>query len=392
MRPLRFIITGSLLIFAASCFFSIAVNSLALGLLALSWAGQMIVERRWSVAATPYDWFFLAYVIAELVSTALSVNRPQSMLFAKRLLLIGIVYGITTHVVTTRDLRTFLVVLLGSATVVALIGLGKLLVEDVVRLGIFQFYMTTSELMMITLLMVLPFAIFPGTPRKVRIASLLALFPLAIALYATVTRGAYLAVIAGALVIAVVRNRWILVPLAALVLMVILFAPPYVQQRLDSIIDPSHPENATRVALWQTGWTIFTHYPVFGVGDIDLRELYDQYTTVENPEHHGHLHNVPLQILVTLGAVGFVALYALFVKIGITEWRTYRRVREDWFRGSIALGALGVFAGFHVMGLTEWSFGDQEVVILFWITVALSLAAGRSSGDDRSMTGDALRA
>ena len=117
-----------------------------------------------------------------------------------------------------------------------------------------------------------------------------------------------------------------------------------------------------------------------GVGDIDLRELYDQYTTVRNPEHHGHLHNVPLQVLVTLGAVGFIALYALFVRIGITEWKIYREARSDWFRGSIALGALGVFVGFHVMGLTEWSFGDQEVVILFWISVALSLVAGRLSG------------
>jgi O-antigen ligase len=313
------------------------------------------------------------------------------MLFSKRLLLIGIVYGITTHVATTRDLRNFLVVLLGSATIVALIGLGKLLVENVVRLGIFQFYMTTSELMMITLLMVLPFAIFPGTPRKVRIASILALIPLAIALYATVTRGAYLAVVAGALFIGIVRNRWILVPLVVLILLIILFAPPYVQQRLNSIVDPSHPENATRIALWTTGWTIFQHYPVFGVGDIDLRELYDQYTTVENPEHHGHLHNVPLQILVTLGSVGFIALYALFVKIGVTEWRIYRNVRGDWFRGSIALGALGVFVGFHVMGLTEWSFGDQEVVILFWITVALSLVAGRSFDADAPMNKSSVR-
>jgi O-antigen ligase len=86
---------------------------------------------------------------------------------------------------------------------------------------------------------------------------------------------------------------------------------------------------------------------------------------------------VPLQILVTLGSVGFVALYALFVRIAITEWKIYRRVRNDWFRGSVALGALGVFVGFHVMGLTEWSFGDQEIVILFWITVGLALVVGR---------------
>lgn len=383
MTVLRPLITGSLLIFAASCFFSIAVNSLALGLLALAWAGQMVVERRWTVERTPYDWFFLAYVAAELVATAFSVNRPQSLLFSKRLLLIGIVYGIVTHVTTVRDLRIFLGVLLGSATAVALVGIGKLLLappEDVVRLGIFQFYMTTSELMMMTLLMVLPFVVYPGTPRPVRFGALAALIPLGVALYATVTRGAYLAAAAGVLFIALVRNRLLVLPLLAVVLLMVFFAPPYVEARLQSILDPAHPENATRIALWQTGWTIFTHHPVVGVGDIDLRETYDRYATVENPEHHGHLHNVPLQILVTLGAVGFLALYALFVKIAVTGWSVYREVRNDWFRGSVALGSLAVFVGFHVMGLTEWSFGDQEVVIVFWISVALTLVAGRTGG------------
>lgn len=380
MPAFRYVITGLLLLFAASCFFSIAVNSLALGLLALTWIAQMIAERRWIMQSTPYDLFFLAYAAAEILSTLLSVNRPQSFLFSKRLLLIGIVYALVTHLSQTRDIRRFVLVLLASATIVAAIGVAKLLLadpEDVVRLGIFQFYMTTSELMMIALLMVLPFVISPGTPRGVRIAGLLALIPLGVALYATVTRGAYLAAATGALFIAVLRNKKMLIPLAAVVILVVLFAPPYVAQRLQSIVDPGHPENASRLALWETGWTIFTHYPVFGVGDIDLRELYDRYAVVENPEHHGHLHNVPLQILVTLGIAGFAALYALFVRIAITEWKIYHRVKNDWFRGSVALGALGVFVGFHVMGLTEWSFGDQEIVILFWITVGLSLAAGR---------------
>jgi O-antigen ligase len=387
MRAFRYLITGSLLIFAASCFFSIAVNSLSLGLLALSWAGLMIAGRRWLAAPTPYDWFFLAYITAELIATAFSVNRPQSMLFSKRLLLIGIVYAIVANVTTAKDLRLFLLVLTGSATIVALIGIGKMLTEITVRLSIFQFYMTTSELMMISILLVLPFAIFPGTPRRVRLLSLAALVPLGIALYATVTRGAYLAVIAGALFMAIVRNRWLLVPLTLTVVLIILLAPPYVQQRLASIVDPAHPENATRIALWEAGWIIFKHYPVVGVGDIDLRELFDQYATVEDPAHHGHLHNVPLQVLVTLGAVGFIALYALFVKIAIAEWKTYVAVRSDWFRGSVALGALGVFVGFHVMGLTEWSFGDQEVVILFWISVALSLVAGRLAAPATGLEG-----
>jgi O-antigen ligase len=86
---------------------------------------------------------------------------------------------------------------------------------------------------------------------------------------------------------------------------------------------------------------------------------------------------MPLQFLVTLGLVGFVAVVAMFVKIFVIEWRIYRKVRTDWFRGSVSLGALAVFVGFQMNGLTEWTFGDQEVVILFWITLGIALAVGR---------------
>jgi hypothetical protein len=72
-----------------------------------------------------------------------------------------------------------------------------------------------------------------------------------------------------------------------------------------------------------------------------------------------------------------VALYALFAKIAVTEWRIYARLKEEWFRGSVVLGALAVFVGFHVAGLTEWSFGDQEIVLLFWVTVGMALGIDR---------------
>jgi putative inorganic carbon (hco3(-)) transporter len=384
MRITRRIMDGAMLLFLASCYFSIAVNSLSLGLMAICWLVLMILERRWSVTSTPYDWFFLAWILSEYLSTAFSENVPQSLLFSKRLLLIAIVYFFASRVTTEGMTKTVVVTLLGTAVAVALLGVGKLLIswfvagsEEVKRLGIFQFYMTTSELMMIALLLTVPFVVHPHTPRRWRIMSLLAAIPLGVALYATVTRGAYLAAAAGILFIALVRNVKLVVPFLVLVILVLAFAPPYVHDRIASITDVDHPENASRIKLWKAGLKILEHHPVVGVGDIDLREMYDRYSDVENPEHHGHLHNVPLQILATLGILGFAAVYSLFVKIAITEWRTYRRLKDQWFSGSVALGALAVFVGFQVMGLTEWSFGDQEVAILLWITVGLSLAVGR---------------
>jgi O-antigen ligase len=242
--------------------------------------------------------------------------------------------------------------------------------------------MTTSQLMMIAFLLILPFAVHRSAPLAVRLAAGAALIPVGISLYATVTRGAYLAVAAGVILIACVRNWKILIPLTILVIAIVLFAPPYVTGRLQSIVDLHHPENESRLLLWSTGLKIFADHPLTGVGDIDLGVLLKQYAGPGYSGQWGHLHNVAMHILVTLGAFGALAVLALFVRIGVEEWRIYRRVREDWFAGSFALGAFAVFIGFQVNGLTEWSFGNQMVVILVWVTLGITLALGRIAGKE----------
>jgi hypothetical protein len=216
MQMTRRIMDGAMVLFLTSCFFSIAVNSLSLGLMAICWALLMVMERRWSAVSTPYDWFFLAWIVAEYLATAFSENVAQSLLFSKRLLLIGVVYFFATHI-TSREKATLVILsLLGSAALFALIGVGKLLLAGpggIVRLGIIQFYMTTSELLMIAMLLTLPFAVHPGTPLRWRIAAGLAMLPMSISLYATVTRGAYLAAAAGIVCIALARNVKLIIPL-----------------------------------------------------------------------------------------------------------------------------------------------------------------------------------
>lgn len=382
-NALRFLVpvtAGAAYVFLASTYFSIAVNSLALGLMALCWAAIMIVERRWGVTATPLDIAFLAYGIAEVIATAFSERRAEALFVSRRVLLIGIVYFFASRLDSMTAAKRAVAVLLGSAGIVALLGVLKLITGgpgENTRLEIFQFYMTTAELMMIALLLALPFVVHRGTPPKIRAAALLVLIPVAVSLYATVTRGAYLAAAAGIVFIALVRNRKLLIPFLLLVVVLLVFAPPYVAGRLQSIVDIHHQENASRLMLWQTGLRIFADHPVVGVGDIDLGELLRQYAPPEYTGEWGHLHNIAMHVLVTLGIVGFAAVMAMFVRIAVTEWRIYTAVREEWFAGSVALGALAVFVGFQVNGLTEWSFGDQEVVVLVWVTLGCALAVGR---------------
>ena len=375
-RPLLIITT----IFISSIFFSIAVNSISLGLMAILWIGIMLARRQNLIRSTPIDWFYFAYVVAECLSTLFSVNQPQSLLFSKRVLLIAIVYFFVSMTTSQKNVRWYVAVLLGSGAIVALIGTLKLLFADpetTKRLGIFEFYMTTSELMMGAALLFIPFVIHPKTPPTLRWVCVACLVPIVVSLYATVTRGAYLATAAGIIFIALVRNKKLLVPLLVLIILVFLFAPPYVQDRLRSIVDLNHPENTSRLMLWKAGLEIFADHPIVGVGDIDLHELFVQYIPPGPSIPWGHEHNVLLQLLVTIGALGTAAVVALFIRIIVTEWRIYKRVKDDWLAGSFVLGALAVIVGIHVMGLTEWSFGDQEVALLLWTTVGLALAVGR---------------
>jgi len=379
------VLQGASYLFLASAFVSIAVNSLALGLMALCWLLVMVLGRTWRVVSTPLDYFFLAYAAAEILATVFSVRPGESLYISRRLLLVAVVYYFASCVTSPGEAKRAVGVLLGAAVLVATIGVFKLLLGgpgENTRLEIFQFYMTTSQLMMIALLLILPFAVNPAAPRAVRLASCAALIPVGISLYATVTRGAYLAAAAGVILIACVRNWKILIPLALLVLAIALFAPPYVTGRIHSIVDIHHPENETRLLLWSTGLKIFADHPVTGVGDIDLGSLLKQYAGPGYSGLWGHLHNTAIHVLVTLGVIGALAVLALFIRIGLEEWRIYRRVRGDWFAGSFALGAFAVFVGFQVNGLTEWSFGNQMVVILVWVSLGISLALGRIAAQE----------
>ena len=377
---LRIVLSGILYIFLASSYFSIAVNSISLGLMAIVWIIEMVLRRRVLIRPVGLEWVFLAYLIAQTLSTIFSVDPLQSLVNSKRLLLIGIVYFLVAHLNTRRQLEQATAVWHAAASIVAMIGVVKLFTgspDEVVRLGVFQFYMTTSGMMMIAGLLALPFVLHGRTPSPLRWVAAGSLVPILIVLYATVTRGAYLAFLAGAIVVVLVRKWRLVFPLAAVLVAGILAAPPYVAARLQSLIDLNHPENVTRLMMWTAGIRIFAHHPLVGVGDIDLGDLMRAYADPGYPGVWGHLHNIPLQFLATLGIVGFAVVVTMFVLIVRLQWRAVRTTAQDWFEGSLSLGALAVTIGLLVHGLTEWTFGDQEVVTLFWIALGLSLSALR---------------
>jgi len=146
------------------------------------------------------------------------------------------------------------------------------------------------------------------------------------------------------------------------------------RSRLLSIFDPYIPSNFNRIALWRAGFEIFKDYPLFGVGDIDLAEYYKQYKRPYDKEIQGHMHNNFIHFLVTLGLFGLLALLFLFTKMIIIDFKIYKKVKDQPFLSSLALGTLASFCGILAAGLTELNFWDHEIQTLVWFTFGLNIA------------------
>jgi O-antigen ligase len=359
--------------------FSIAVSSIGLTLAILSWIAVSVHDGRWPTEKTPLDYFFLAYIIVELVSAALAIYKWESFVNSKRLILISVVYLTARYVAAERKAILFVGLLAGVTALLSIIELFDYFELHPERLFLFQHYMTTGGIKMIVLLLLLPFLLHRDTPARCRAVGFLAAAPTLLALILTFTRSSWLGFVGGCVAIGVFKNKYVIPVLLLVVVLFLVFAPLELRERAYSIVDPNHPNNIGRVHLWKTGIKIFEDYPILGVGDSDLHHIYDRYRTPSDIETGGHLHDNILMWLVTLGLVGCAVLVSLFVRIFSLELSAFRALTSHWVGGSLTLGALAVFVGFHINGLFEWNFGDQEIILLFWFTVGMTLAAQRFS-------------
>lgn len=359
--------------------FSIAVSSIAMGIAIVLYSTALFFFKNKFYRPTDLDYFFVAYAIAELLSTVFSVDPSASLVNAKRLLLISIVY-LTVLSVDTRQKYAWAILLLFVVTAL-LSSVESLLVGSTgghfTRLSMFQHYMTAGGIKMVVVLMILPFIVEQQAPTRWRVLALLSSIPILLALVLTQTRSSWLGFLAGGITIGIFKSKKFLIGLAAGVVLFFLVAPADFTSRAASMFDPTLTSNLTRIQMITTGWRMFLDYPLFGTGDIDLRQLYITYTEPIDPAEGGHLHNNFMTILVTLGIVGFVAALALFVKIFHVEWKAVQRTKQDWLYGSVAAGCLAVCVGFHINGLFEWNFGDHEIAVLLWFSLGLALVSQR---------------
>jgi O-antigen ligase len=375
--------------------FSVAVSSITMGAAFILLLLVIAREGAGALPATGLGRAFLFYVAAEVVSSLFSVDRADSFTNMKRVLLIGVVYVSAFSFRSERRMTMILAALglLGAVTAVAEIASLRVVGGAIERPTMFQMPMTEGGIRMLIILLLLPFVISRSTPARLRMLFAAAIVPILAGLVVTQTRSAWVAFAAGSIVMGVAWDRRVLAALAAVAVLFALFAPADFRSRALSVVElqraapaaadsvtTAAESNSSRIQMIRTGWRMFLDRPVFGWGDIGLRPYYETYVTPLTLGEGGHLHNNLMEALVTLGVPGFCAVLWLFYSMFAVIRRSGRGAPKDSFRAALAAGLLAAYAGFHVLGLFEYNFGDHEVMVLVWFMIGLAAAAAPASG------------
>lgn len=351
----------------------------------------------------PLAWPVLAFLAATIVS-ALASEAPGRSLYACKGLFVVLALYVTADVLETLDrCELFVDALAIVCGLAAAAGLVQVLACPESPLepgplarffrrcdrarGPFSIYMTLGGVLATVLAAALP-RLLPGGggPRWLAAPGLAMLAGLA----ATYVRGAWLGFGAGVAVVlaSARRGRWLLALGFALLVLGVLVGPERLSQRLRSMTDPQEVTIRERVYMWRSGFAMWREHPWLGVGQGGVGRLYSRYALPEAiKKRTGHLHNSPLQVLVEGGILGLVTWTWIWLAFFRFAWRLLRALGPDRMRErTLVVGGVAAVVAFLVTGLSEWSFGDDEVVTIAWALAALPFAVARHvpAGPSRS--------
>jgi O-antigen ligase len=377
--------------FVAGLGLSITLSESALALLTLLWLWRLRdpavrAAARWPLAAP-----VLALSAVTVLSALLSGHPLAGLDAARGLLLVAALYVTADALREPVTAERFLLGLTIATAVAALVGLlqvGLCPPPDTPRIrprwlyhrcdrahGFFSIYMTLAGVLSLVLLATLPRLLSPGAARRrLGIPWLAMLWGLIV----TYTRGAWIGFAGGVLTVAatVRRGRWVLVGGLVVLAASALLAPYELRHRFLSMADPEEAGVRERIYMWKSGLAMWRERPILGVGPGGVKRDYVRYAREEAVKKRtGHVHNTPLQILVERGVLGLAAWLWLWLAFYADAIRRLRRLPADaTAERALVVGAIAAITGFLIGGLSEYNFGDSEVVMVAWVIMALPWA------------------
>jgi O-antigen ligase len=383
-------LTG-LLVFSVSTSTTVVGQEIGLGLMLIGWL--VLLRKRAVPGMRPVSLELpaIALAVAWTLSTIFALEPQPSLINMKKLLLIPIIYGFAWLIEDVKSLRTIVTAMLTVALLASAYGIISYLrgsgLEESYRVRA-----TLSSTVTLAGVLLLAFAVsfsltLLGKAGKERFLFLLVTLFSFVCLILTYTRGAWLGVILAIVVTFLLSSgRRKTALLVAMVLFIIApVASQHVRQRVASFTQLQEMSIGGRFSMWLSATQVAKDHPLFGVGLMDLNEVYDEYRRPDSGFRSGHMHSDFFHVLASTGVVGLVAFLWFLRSVCSLLLRNLKSMeRREGFLTAVCLGSLAGFCGFVTAGMFEWNFGDAEVVSMLYCLIGLTCACARmqSSGGE----------
>ena len=348
---------------------------------------NLAADREAGLTPSPLNVHIGLYALVVFCSTMTSVNVSGSLvrgiLFTAFLLFF---YSVTSSGLE-RHLNTVLWLLLAAAVGVSLYGIYQWFFPE--RYGDIwsdaSLFPTISVRAYSTLdnpnvlgeylLLVIPIACafcFAADSWKKRIVCLIAIGITGICLLLTYSRGCYLGLLFAAAVFLVLLDRRFLFLGIVAVALCPLYLPESIITRFTSIGNLADSSTSYRLKIWLGTLDMLRDFWFCGIGPD-----YEAFITVY-PAYaiHGtyaaHAHNLYLQLLCDSGIVGLLVFLGLMVSYYRMMLTAIRHERDRRAR-VLQIGGVSAVSGFLVQSLTDYTFYNFPVTLLFLGILGLSV-------------------
>ncbi len=402
---------GLWLFSAVACLSIAAQNIIFLGMAA--WAVTLIQARRWPASPAPMGTIYLFVALALLASLG-SPDQAHSLFTWRKWLLVLILPYVADALPSRRALEAVLGSLLFFS---ALWCLGASLVYLAKPLGFwmqghswaetgarwltdidwragsgsggYQVLGTCSALL---LLLFTGLALSDAQWRRPLVFVCLA--ALGLGLLLTLTRGAWIAALAGMVFLFAVKKPAYLIGLglAALAVAVTFSGSPFMK-RMKSVTDPNNDSNRERIYMAQAGLSLVREHPWLGVGDSlssyekDGQPVLGNFLTHRSAEavawyrskgvadkEQGHLHSDLWQVAAMYGLPALGLLLLFFARLLALALRSAKQDGALW-SGGLGLGFAAALVAWWVNGLAEYNFGSMQSSFVLWFLCGLFFAS-----------------
>jgi O-antigen ligase len=378
--PLDRVIDGAILTFLVSSVVSITVAQGAILLALAAWVGALGRSKARRQLSLPLLLPIGAFILASVLASLTAVDPFRSLQDLRNIFVPAFFFLLVNHVRGAARGRALGQVLIVAGTVMAVYGLGQSVVHgSAFRIdGTMSIYMTFAGLLMLIAILALALLLLTAHRRtSYWLAPCLLL--LMAALVMTQTRGAWLGLAAGVTVILGCWRRVFVLVLPIAALAIFLLAPSAVKDRMRSLTDPQDVTALERLYMWGSGLQIIRDRPITGVGMHGVSQVYPRY---KDPralrERRGHLHNNVLQVAAERGLLGLACWLWIWAAFYRHAWHIYRGLDPGAGTAkALVVGSVAGVTAFQVTGLTEYTFGDSEVMMVLYFLMALPFVARR---------------